>query len=241
LTDEEATKALGLDTRRLRQLLSSAGEKSQKSGAQEAARKYWNAAMILLPRSCWDLQPEIRVQDSDIFMDDSDVFQSPAGVRYGMQNLLSEHLPLQRETLKLHLQCIEAERWRNNFDQAMKICEIILSKVTDPIDRARVYEHQIEMSVWAYTRPEQATAITIKCLQELGMPMDTCFNPSEDELRDSFHETNALLMDHMHELQANPPKTCTDPKVAMMMEVLKIARYALSREPYRLSLILYMS
>ncbi|KAF9360775.1 hypothetical protein BGX34_007505 [Mortierella sp. NVP85] len=227
LTDEEATKALGLDTRRLRQLLSSAGEKSQKSGAQEAARKYWNAAMILLPKSCWDLQPEITVQDGDIFMGDPEVLQSPAGVRYGMQNLLSEHLPLQRETLKLHLQCIEAERWRNNFDQAMKICEIILSKVTDPIDRARVYEHQIEMSVWAYTRPEQATAITIKCLQELGMPMDTCFNPSEDQLRDNFHETNALLMEHMHELQANPPKTCTDPKVAMMMEVLKIASSSL--------------
>jgi hypothetical protein len=82
------------------------------------------------------------------------------------------------------------------------------------------------MSVWAYSKPEQAMKITIKCLQELGMSKDICFNPSEDELKDSFHETNALLIEHMHELEADPPKLCHDPKVVMMMEVLKVARYA---------------
>ncbi|KAF9983750.1 hypothetical protein BGZ65_001475 [Modicella reniformis] len=226
LTDEDATRSLGLDTQRLRMILSLAGEKSQKSGAQETARKYWTAALIMLPKNCWDLGPETTPQDGDITMEDPDAIpQSPATAsRYGMQSLLSKQLPLHHEALKLHLQCIETERWRNNFDQAMKICETVLSKLTDPIGRARVYEHQIEMSVWAYTKPEQATAITIKCLQELGLPKDTCFNPSEDQLRDSFHETNALLMKHMHELEANPPKICNDPRIIMMMEVLKVAR-----------------
>lgn len=228
LTDDDATKALGLDTRCLRMILSVAGEKAQKSGAQEAARKYWNAALTMLPMNCWDPQPETALQDGDLTMEDPEgAPPSPGALRYGMQSILSKQISLQREALKLHLQCIETERWRNNFDQAMKICEIILSKVTDPIDRARVYEHQIEMSVWAYSKPEQAMKITIKCLQELGMSKDICFNPSEDELKDSFHETNALLIEHMHELEADPPKMCHDPKAAMMMEVLKVASSSL--------------
>ncbi|KAG0241986.1 hypothetical protein BG011_003401, partial [Mortierella polycephala] len=130
---------------------------------------------------------------------------------------------LYREALKMHLQCIEAERWREQFDQAMKMCDMVLSKIVDPVDRARVYQHQIEMSVWAYSQTAQATRITIQCLQELGMPKDITFEPTQDEIRELYDRTHQMMMTHMEELQAENPRTCHDPRVVMMMEVLSIA------------------
>ncbi|KAF9917442.1 hypothetical protein BX616_000978, partial [Lobosporangium transversale] len=271
--DSDTVGEIELETKSLRRILSLAGEKSQKSGAQDMALTYWNAALSLLPGNCFDLFPEsppTRVQQTpssrDVDMDvDKDEQQneddhgknqncqshfnilikdtsatstaplktvpnqqpSLTTLQENIQGISSKQKSLYREALKLHLQCIEAERWRENFDKAMKICEIILSKVTDPIDRARVYEHQIEMSVWAYSSPEQATKITIRCLQELGMDPDTSFDPSESEMRTIFDQTHKMLMEHMSELQVKPPKTCTDPHITMMMEVLNIASASL--------------
>ncbi|KAF9202676.1 hypothetical protein BGZ49_007181 [Haplosporangium sp. Z 27] len=217
-TEGGAREAFDIDTRALRRNLSLAGEKSQKSGAQDMALTYWNAALALLPENCWDQPPE-KIVDSDICMHGQRSFpQSPTVVNNDML--------LYHEALKLHLQCIEAERWRENFDQAMKICKIVLSKVEDPIDRARVYQHQIEMYVWAYSSPEQAMETTIQCLHELGMSKDVVFFPTDDEIKEMFHQTHALLLEHMPVLEANPPRLCTNPKISMMMEVLQVASLA---------------
>ncbi|KAI7824108.1 hypothetical protein BC939DRAFT_410692 [Gamsiella multidivaricata] len=225
MTEADATRALELDTKALRRILSRVGEKNQKSGSQGPALKYWNAALELLPDNCWDQLPEtVTTPDYDVGMEDAEsVLGSPATLRDGVQNLLTKQPPLYHETLRLHLQCIEAERWCENFDKAMKICETMLSKITDPIDRARVYQHQIEMSVWAYSLPAQATAVTIQCLFELGMDEDTLFDPTENETRVIFDKTHELLKEHMSELEADPPKVCNDPRIAMMMEVLSVA------------------
>ncbi|KAF9900626.1 hypothetical protein EC991_007072 [Linnemannia zychae] len=263
--EEEDVKSSELDGRALRVILSLAGEKSQKSGAQDMALAFWNAAMALLPENCWErpaeaeqcdgssdsgsvtndpfaeitsplssngVPPSSAASDSDLQdINMEELVGSPKSTRSslkdGVRYALSRKLPLHHEALKLHLQCIEAERWRENFAQAMKICEIVLANVTDPIDRARVYQHQIEMSVWAYSNPERATAITIKCLQELGMPEDTLFSPTEEEMRIFFDQTHSLLMKHMPELEADPPKICHDPKIAMMMEVMSVASASL--------------
>ncbi|KAF9120019.1 hypothetical protein BGW39_011732 [Mortierella sp. 14UC] len=263
--EEEGAKSSELDGRALRVILSLAGEKSQKSGAQDMALAFWNAAMALLPENCWERPAETEqgdgssdsgsvtngtstaitspcssngvpssstVSDSDFHdIDMEDLVGSPktarSSLKDGIRYALSRKLPLHLEALKLHLQCIEAERWRENFTQAMNICEIVLANVTDPIDRARVYQHQIEMSVWAYSNPEQATAITVKCLQELGMPEDTPFNPTEEEMKVFFDQTHSMLMKHMPELEADPPKICHDPKIAMMMEVMSVASASL--------------
>ncbi|KAF9932793.1 histidine kinase osmosensor [Linnemannia zychae] len=254
--EEEGNKSSELDGRALRVILSLAGEKSQKSGAQDMALAFWNAAMTLLPKNCWDRALEktppndcitdIRtsaitassnrsgsssiISGSDLHDIEMDDVSSSKSTRMSLKNdsryIYSRQLPLHHEALKLHLQCIEAERWRENFEQAMKICEIVLENVTDPIDRARVYQHQIEMYVWAYSSPEKATSLTIKCLQELGMPEDTLFNPTEEEMKDIFDQTHKLLLKHMPELEADPPKICHDPKIAMMMEVMSVARLA---------------
>ncbi|KAG0216028.1 hypothetical protein BGX33_000547 [Mortierella sp. NVP41] len=257
--EEEDVKSSELDGRALRVILSLAGEKSQKSGAQDMALAFWNAAMALLPENCWERpdedeqtdnsatnttstpitspssssnfsasssSPDVDLQDID--MDDFGSPKSPrSSLKEGVRYMLSRRLPLHHEALKLHLQCIEAERWRENFGQAMKICEIVLANVTDPIDRARVYQHQIEMSVWAYSSPERATAITIKCLQDLGMPKDTLFSPSETEMKDIFDQTHQMLLSYMPALEADPPKICQDPKIAMMMEVMSVASASL--------------
>jgi hypothetical protein len=254
--EEEDNTSSELDGRALRVILSLAGEKSQKSGAQDMALAFWNAAMALLPEHCWerpdetesaegsvtnatstattspsgsDSVPSFTSPDSDLQdIDMEEITESPkstlSSLKDGVRYTLSRQLPLHHEALKLHLQCIEAERWRENFGQAMKICEIVLANVTDPIDRARVYQHQIEMSVWAYSSPEKATSITINCLQELGMPEDTLFSPTEEEMKVIFGQTHQMLLEHMPELKADPPKICHDPKIAMMMEVMSVAR-----------------
>ncbi|KAF9200437.1 hypothetical protein BGZ49_009346, partial [Haplosporangium sp. Z 27] len=203
-----------LDARSLRGILSLAGEKSQKSGAQDLAMAYWNAALSLLPSNCWSQTIVGTGVDGsgDISMAGEVETEKPA---------------LYKEALKLHLQCIEAERWRENFDQAMKICDIALANITDPIDRAYVYRHQIEMSVWAYSQTQKATDITIQCLQELGMPKDISFNPTQEEIREMYDQTHLMVLKNMNKLGADNPKVCEDPRIEMMMEVLAIANASL--------------
>ncbi|CAO3566998.1 unnamed protein product [Mortierella alpina] len=232
----DASKTMHFDVRALRKVLSLAGEKSQKSGAQDMALSYWNAALSLLPEKCWEQGTDSYSTEMDgktvRSLDQEDVkmadaacngFAAESAEKHGSTELRFKRRPLYHEALKLHLQCIEAERWRENFDQAMAICEIVLANVDDPIDRARVYQHQIEMSVWAYSQPERATAITIQSLQELGMPQDMVYNPTDDELRRIFDSTHKMLLQYMPELEADPPKLCEDRRIAMMMEVLSVA------------------
>lgn len=208
-----------LDTESLRAILSLAGEKSQKSGAQDLAMANWYAALTLLPENCWDL-PSVELTKEDFGSSDV-AFDGMEGVTHVAPLVKT---PLYLEALKLHIQCIEAERWRENFDEAMSICNTVLAKITDPIDRARVYQHQIEISVWAFSRPEEATHIAIQCLQELGLSKDISFSPSQAEIRRLYDETHILLLEHMEELEAENPKVCTDPRINMMMEVLSVAK-----------------
>lgn len=227
--DEEDVKPARLDTRALRMVLSLAGEKSQKSGAQDMALAYWRAALSLLPEDCWEgqMDPADAPTTEDVEMeevnnnkeDDNNTEGRPSPEPRSYQKATLYH-----ETLKLHLQCIEAERWREHFDSAMEICNIVLAKVKNPIDRARVYQHQIEMSVWAYSRAEQATSIAMQCMRELGYADDFNFNPTEDEMRVMFAETHKMLLEHIDELQTVPHRMCTDPKISMMMEVLSVAK-----------------
>lgn len=203
-TDDDGDCA-ELDVHALRAILSQAGEKSQKSGAQDMALLFWNAALQLLPENCWDL-PKADSEDVD------------------METGQPQKAPLYYEALKLHLQCIEAERWREKFDVAMDICNDLLSKMTDPIDRARVYQHKIEMLVWAYSQPTEATKLTIQCLQELGMSKDIDFNPSQEQIKGIYNETHQMLLAHMDLLQSENPMMCTDPRIIMLMEVLSIAK-----------------
>ncbi|KAF9538483.1 hypothetical protein EC957_006716 [Mortierella hygrophila] len=211
-----------LDTESLRAILSLAGEKSQKSGAQDLAMANWYAALTLLPENCWDL-PVAGATKKSLGSNEMDVGE----VEDIVHAVPQVKTPLYFEALKLHIQCIEAERWRENFDEAMSICNTVLDKISDPIDRARVYQHQIEISVWAFSRPDEATQIAIQCLQELGLSKDISFNPSQAEIRKLYDETHLLLLSHMAELQAENPKVCTDPRVNMMMEVLSVANSSL--------------
>ncbi|KAG0071328.1 hypothetical protein BGZ89_010955 [Linnemannia elongata] len=211
-----------LDTESLRAILSLAGEKSQKSGAQDLAMANWYAALTLLPENCWDLNVTGTAKES-LESSEMDVDEAKDSVHEVPQ----VKTPLYLEALKLHIQCIEAERWRENFDEAMSICNTVLDKISDPIDRARVYQHQIEISVWAFSRPDEATRIAIQCLQELGLSKDISFNPSQAEIRKLYDETHLLLLSHMAELQAENPKVCKDPRINMMMEVLSVANSSL--------------
>ena len=231
LIKRSATSDCNMDLLSLRLILSRAGEKSQKSGAQDMALAYWKAAMSLLPLHCWDqgsgggavTQPDATIlhEDAQLPLEGEGQQDSKPCERHDNNDSHN----LYHEALKLHLQCIEAERWRENFDQAMEICEVVLANVRDPIDRARAYQHQIEMSVWAYSSPDRATEITIQCLKELGIPEDTLFCPSDEDMRVIFDETHQMLLEHMPELQTDPPKTCRDPRIIMAMEVLSISRY----------------
>jgi len=107
----------------------------------------------------------------------------------------------------------------------MEICDTVLSKVNDPVDRAKVYQHKIEMLVWAYGQPVQATELTVRCLQELGMPKDIQFDPTQEQIREIYDETHLLLLAHMGEMESEDHKVCQDPKIIMMLEVLSIAKY----------------
>ncbi|KAG0268106.1 hypothetical protein BGZ95_002620, partial [Linnemannia exigua] len=207
-----------LDTESLRSILSQAGEKSQKSGAQDLAMANWYAALTLLPENCWDLPEKEESSSSDMAIDRME------GV---VPETRSVKTPLYLEALKLHIQCIEAERWRENFDEAMSMCNTVLAKISDPIDRARVFQHQIEISVWAFSQPEEATRIAIQCLQELGLSKDISFSPTQAEIRKLYDETHILLLEHMEELENDNPKVCTDPRINMMMEVLSVANSSL--------------
>ncbi|KAF9181697.1 hypothetical protein BGZ51_005252 [Haplosporangium sp. Z 767] len=219
--DDESHKEL--DIQALRSILSRAGEKSQKSGAQDMAMAFWNAALSLLPENCWD-PPAEGEDNSNAESGSADVDMESAK---DSSHTVYKKTPLYQEAFKMHLQCIEAERWRERFDEAMKMCDMVLSKIVDPVDRARVYQHQIEMSVWAYSQTAQATRIAIRCLQELGMPKDMTFEPTQDEIRELYDRTHQMMLSHMEELQAENPKTCHDPRIIMMMEVLSIANASL--------------
>ncbi|KAG0084854.1 histidine kinase osmosensor [Podila epicladia] len=227
-SDEEDVKPARLDTRALRMVLALAGEKSQKSGAQDMALAYWRAALSLLPEDCWEGQMDSSDPPTteDVEMEEVNNNDNISG-RSSPAPRSYQKATLYHETLKLHLQCIEAERWREHFDSAMDICNVVLAKVKNPIDRARVYQHQIEMSVWAYSRAEQATAIAMQCMRELGYADDFNFNPTEDEMRVMFAETHKMLLEHIDELQKVPHRICTDPKISMMMEVLSVANASL--------------
>ncbi|GJJ74079.1 hypothetical protein EMPS_06437 [Entomortierella parvispora] len=218
LIKKSAASDVDMDLRSLRLILSQAGEKSQKSGAQDMALAYWKAALSLLPKNCWDQRFERGTANPLGNKQESQACESQGSV--GLHNLY-------HEALKLHLQCIEAERWRENFEQAMDICDIVLANVRDPIDRARAYQHQIEVSVWAFSSPDRATEITIQCLNELGIPEGTLFCPSDEDLRVIFDQTHCLLMEHMPGLQMDPPNTCKDPRIIMAMEVLSISSASL--------------
>ncbi|KAG0299942.1 hypothetical protein BGZ98_009627 [Dissophora globulifera] len=208
-----------LDAQPLRTILSLAGEKSQKSGAQDMAVTYWYAALSLMPENCWDpIPPKDAGADGSNDNHMEDVEDSESAV---------EKSDVYREALKLNLQCIEAERWRENFAQASAICETILKNITDPIDRAMIYQHQIEIAAWAYSQPEKATAIAIRCMQELGMSKDVSFSPNQEEIRDIYERTHKMLLEHMDELQSENPKICKDPKIIAMMEVLSISNASL--------------
>jgi hypothetical protein len=233
--DEDVdAKPVRLDTRSLRMVLSLAGEKSQKSGAQDMALAYWRAALSLLPEDCWEGQldsadapkaeEDLKMEDTNNNDNDNDNDDNNNNNEREPEPLSYQKATLYHETLKLHLQCIEAERWREHFDSAMEICNIVLAKVKNPIDRARVYQHQIEMSVWAYSRADQATAIAMQCMRELGYADDFNFNPTEDEMRVMFAETHKMLLEHIDELQTEPHRMCMDPKISMMMEVLSVAK-----------------
>ncbi|CAO3565313.1 unnamed protein product [Mortierella alpina] len=221
LDEDDEERHPELDEQSVRMILSLAGEKSQKSGAQDMSMSYWSAALSLLPKDCWTLPGTDASGDMTM--------ESPETRKPGdpEEEAVPEKTPLYLEALRIHLQCIEAERWRENFDQAMKICEEVLSNITDLIDRARVYQHQIEMSVWAYSNPAQATRITIQCLQELGMSKEVSFNPSQEEIRDIYDRTHLMLLDHMKELEVKNPKMCRNARISTMMEVLNIANATL--------------
>ncbi|KAF9396475.1 hypothetical protein BGX21_009517 [Mortierella sp. AD011] len=206
--DDDSNK---VDANSLRVILSLAGEKSQKSGAQDLAIAYWNAAISLLPNNCWSRSNGSTDTDG-------------SGDTPMMSEVEVEEGNLYQESLKLYLQLIEAERWKENFDRAMKLCDYTLANITDPIDRARVYQHQIEMSVWAYSQPPQATRIAIQCLQELGMSKDVSFTPTQKEIRELYDQTHLMVLKHMSELESDNPRTCDDPRIAMMMEVLAVAK-----------------
>ncbi|KAF9958067.1 hypothetical protein BGZ72_000932 [Mortierella alpina] len=221
LDEEDEERHPELDEQSVRVILSLAGEKSQKSGAQDMSMAYWSAALSLLPEDCWTLPPTDA--SGDVAMEKPRMDQS--GGEEGEE--APEKTALYLEALKIHLQCIEAERWREHFDEAMKICEKLLCNITDPIDRARVYQHQIEMSVWAYSNPAQAAKITIQCLQELGMSKQVSFNPSQEEIREIYDQTHLMLLDHMKELEVENPKVCRNARVSTMMEVLSIANATL--------------
>jgi hypothetical protein len=80
------------------------------------------------------------------------------------------------------------------------------------------------MYVWAYSAPEKATVIALQSLHDLGMPKDINFNPTNDEISIMFDEMHTLLLKHLPELESSPPKMCTDQKIAMMMEILSVAK-----------------
>ncbi|KAF9286905.1 hypothetical protein BGZ68_002447 [Mortierella alpina] len=217
LDEEDEERHPELNEQSVRKVLSLAGEKSQKSGAQDMSMAYWSAALSLLPENCWTLPAADA--SGDVTMDSSRTDQRNGDE----EEKVPEKTALYSEALKIHLQCIEAERWRENFDQAMKICEEVLRNITDPIDRARVYQHQIEMSVWAYSNPAQAARISIQCFQELGMSKEVSFNPSQEQIRELYNQTHLMLLDHMKELEAEKPKICHNARISTLMQVLNIA------------------
>ncbi|KAG0318985.1 hypothetical protein BGZ99_005349 [Dissophora globulifera] len=226
-TEQEPSQSVTLDTCGLRAILSIAGEKAQKSGAQDMALAHWDAALSMLPANCWDQPPDTYDQENDVDMESTGLtLHSTASLDNHFDSRPNRY-PLYHEALRLHLQCIEAERWRENFDQAMRICDTVLAKVSDPIDRALVYEHQIEMSVWAFSSPDQAASIALRCVHELGMSKDVDFNPSEKDLRTIFDDTHALLLRKLPFLEADPPERCTNPRIARMIEVLNITSSSL--------------
>jgi len=222
--DKENPESHGPDAQALRNILSLAAEKLQKSGAQDKAMEYWNAAMSLLPENCWDPPSTVDVvADSDGEPSENESSDMLMGNETGPEEAPVK-TALYQEALKLHLQCIEAERWREDFDRAMKLCDIVLAKITDPIDRARVYQHQIEMSVWAYSQPPKATQLAIQCLRELGVPESISFNPTQKEIKEIYDQTHIMLLEHMEILEADNPKECKDPRINMIMEVLCISK-----------------
>ncbi|KAI7823060.1 hypothetical protein BC939DRAFT_452661 [Gamsiella multidivaricata] len=223
--EADQTRPAELDARILRAILTLAGERSQKTGAQDKAMEYWDAAMLLLPNNCWDPYEQ---EDATAGTDDTRDGQSNVRMESKPEaESMSGKLALYQEALKLHMQCIEAQRWLENFDRAMEIGDGVLAEITDPIDRARVYQHQIELFVWAYSRPEQATILAIRCLQELGLSKDVSFCPTQQEIRELYNWTHFMLMDHMAELEAEYPKQCTDLRIIAMMEVLSTANATL--------------
>ncbi|KAG0042328.1 hypothetical protein BGZ83_000597, partial [Gryganskiella cystojenkinii] len=229
LDEDDEDSVPDLDTETVRTILSLAGEKSQKSGAQDMALSYWKAALSLLPETCWDGQAWASENFEDVQMQDSseDVEMMASDGEQGSEEPPREQrqraATLYHEALKLHLQCIEAERWRENFDQAVEMCDTVLSKIKDPIDRAKVFQHKIELMVWAYGQPDKATELSIQCLQELGVSKEINFSPTQEEIRAIYDETHLLLLSHMEEMQSEERKVCDDAKIIMMLEVLQIA------------------
>ncbi|KAF9577704.1 hypothetical protein BGW38_006912, partial [Lunasporangiospora selenospora] len=239
VVENESVESIKLDIQALRVILTLAGEKSLKSGAQDMAVAYWRAALSLLPNSCWDLSTDTpgstgdrngaaamdldvgmmnTAAEEDTIMGDTSASQA-ARITSRRQDTKTE---LYREALNLYLQVIEAERWCQRFERALELCDVVLANVKDPVDRARIFVHKMEISVWIYNNMDEATKLALLCLHELGVSPTESFNPTPSEVSKLYEETYALLLKHLGNMSSKNPKICQDPRIDMITEVLFI-------------------
>ncbi|HLO87626.1 MAG TPA: AAA family ATPase [Nostocaceae cyanobacterium] len=120
--------------------------------------------------------------------------------------------------LNLHIEAAEVEYLNGNFDRSREIGNLVLTKVNNIIDQARVYEIQI-LSSTAQNRPQEALDIGIRVLKILGTRL-----PNQPKMLDvlmAVAKTKLALGRREIEDLINLPKM-TDPYKLAAMQILTL-------------------
>ena len=93
-------------------------------------------------------------------------------------------------TRKLHELRIETTCLTGDFEQMACWADLALSHLSEPLDRIKIYEFQIQAQI-AQKQPTVGIEIGLKALQSLGIDLPD--QPSESDIQQSLAETMALL------------------------------------------------
>ncbi len=130
-------------------------------------------------------------------------------------------------TVSLYLEAVEAEYLNRNFEQATTLAEVVLQQATSLLDRAKVYELQIQFYM-AQNQMSKAMDTAISAMDLLNISLSTL--PSDDSANASGEHSTLIALHQIEDLENLP--VMTDPyQLAALRLLMSFASIAFITKP----------